>query len=88
LGAIFAVENSAQYQAMTEYDINAQGTRGIMRAIAAVALVRRCGLTQLQAAATLGLQSGAAVSYLVRMAKERAKSDRQIRKRIENIASA
>jgi hypothetical protein len=61
---------------------------GITRAIAAMALVRRCGLTQRQAATRLGLQSGSAVSYLIRMAKERARSDGSVRQMIERTVQA
>ncbi|MBM4142124.1 MAG: hypothetical protein FJ225_00805 [Lentisphaerae bacterium] len=45
------------------------------RAVAALALVRRCGMTEREVATRLGLGSGAAVSYLIRRIKERARTD-------------
>lgn len=48
---------------------------GTARAIAALALVRRCGLTERAAAEELGLTSGSAVSYLIRSLKHRMRED-------------
>jgi len=44
---------------------------GTLRGIAALALIRRCGLSQREAAGVLGVGSGSAVSYLTRDVKTR-----------------
>lgn len=54
------------------------------RAIAALALVRRCGMTEREVAARLGLGSGAAVSYLIRRIKERARTDAATARLVEH----
>jgi len=55
------------------------------RALAALALVRRCGLTEREAATHLGLGSGAAVSYLIRRIKERVLTDPLTARRVERV---
>ena len=45
------------------------------RDIVALALMRRCGLTERAAAAELGLGTGSAVSYLVRQVKARCRAE-------------
>lgn len=59
---------------------------GTNRALAALALVRRCGMTEREAAARLGLASGAAVSYLIRKIKERARICTQTARLVESVA--
>jgi REP element-mobilizing transposase RayT len=48
---------------------------GTQRALVALALVRRSGLTQRDVASRLGLSSGSAVSHLIRQLKQRACTD-------------
>ncbi len=55
------------------------------RTLAALALVRRCGMTEREAAARLGLNSGAAVSYLIRRLKERARTDPATARLVESV---
>jgi hypothetical protein len=52
-------------------DIRIRRRDGRDRGIVALALIRRCGLTERAAAAELGLGTGSAVSYLVRQVKAR-----------------
>lgn len=56
-------------------------TRGIL----ALSLVRRCGLTQRDVVARLGLASGSAVSYLVRKIKADSKRDTTLRQQLESL---
>jgi hypothetical protein len=55
------------------------------RALVSLALVRRCGMTEREAAARLGLGSGAAVSYLIRRIKERARTDAAAGRLVEQV---
>jgi REP element-mobilizing transposase RayT len=48
---------------------------GLGRAVAALALLRRCGLTQREVAEWLQIGSGSAVSYLLRMLRARAERE-------------
>ncbi len=57
---------------------------GTERGMVAFSLIRRCGLTQRDAAERLGLTSGSAVSYLVRKVKASAKHDSSVRQQIED----
>lgn len=56
-------------------DLRRRRRDGLHRGIAALALIRRCGLTQREAAAEIGLSSGSAVSYLARLVKARCRAD-------------
>ena len=58
---------------------------GTDRGIVALALIRRCGLTQRDAAVRLGLTSGSAVGYLVRKVKSCAKRDSALRQQLESM---
>ncbi len=58
---------------------------GTERGIVALSLIRRCGLTQRDAAGRLGLTSGSAVSYLIRKVKASAKRDSSVRQQIEDM---
>jgi REP element-mobilizing transposase RayT len=58
---------------------------GTPRALAALALMRRCGLTQRAAAEQLGLSSGSAVSYLVRHLKNRIQNDHDVMSMAEAV---
>jgi uncharacterized protein (DUF2126 family) len=58
---------------------------GMRRAIAALALTRRCRLTERAAAAQLGMGSGSAVSYLIRRVKQRAQTDRATARLVETL---
>ena len=57
---------------------------GTNRGIVALALIRRCGLTQRDVAERLGLASGSAVGYLMRKVKSSAPSDPSLRRKLEN----
>lgn len=61
--------------ALTVADIRRRRRNGFPRGLMALALIRRCGLTERAAAAELGLSSGSAVSYLIRRVKARARVD-------------
>lgn len=56
------------------------------RALAALALVRRSGMTEREVAARLGLGSGAAVSYLIRRIKDRAREDATTARLVEKVS--
>lgn len=55
------------------------------RALAALALVRRCLMTERAAAEFLGLGSGSAVGYLIRTLKHRSESDDKLAGRIGRL---
>lgn len=50
--------------------------------LVALALIRRCHLTEPEAAERLGLQSGSTVSYLVRSVKARAQRHPELARRL------
>ena len=60
---------------------------GTPRGIAALALIRRCGLTERAVAGHLGIGSGSAVSYLVRAVKSRALSDPSLSGQVAAVTS-
>lgn len=60
---------------MQPSEIRRRRRDGRDRGIVALALIRRCGLTERAAAAELGLRTGSAVSYLVRQVKARCRAD-------------
>jgi hypothetical protein len=64
----------------TTADLTRKRRDGTQRALAAYALVRRAGLTQRQAADCLGMQTGAAVSMLIRSLKRRMDGEADIRR--------
>jgi hypothetical protein len=70
---------------MAAADLRRRRRDGTHRALAALALVRRCGLTERAAAHRLGLGSGAAVSYLIRRIKERARTDTVTAHLVESV---
>lgn len=61
---------------------------GLYRGIAALALIRRCGLTERAAAAELGLTSGSAVSYLVRLVRARCRADTETAELVRSLTHA
>ena len=58
---------------------------GTRRGLAALALMRRCGMTERAVAERLGMRSGSAVSYLIRRLKERARTDAAIARSVERV---
>ena len=60
---------------------------GTPRGVAALALIRRCGLSERAVAGHLGIGSGSAVSYLVRTVKRRALDDSTLAEKIAAVAS-
>ena len=58
------------------------------RGIAALALMRHCGLAQRAAAAELGLGTGSAVSDRVRHVKARCRADPDTAEHVRRVASA
>ena len=68
-------------------DLSRKRRDGTQRAVAAYALVRRAGLTQRQVADRLGMQTGAAVSLLIRSLKRRIENDAMTRRVTERLSS-
>jgi predicted transcriptional regulator len=69
-------------------DIRLRRRDGRDRGIVALALMRRCGLTERAAAAELGLGTGSAVSYLVRQVKARCRVDQDTAALVRRVAYA
>jgi len=69
-------------------DIRVRRREGRDRGIVALALIRRCGLTERAAAAELGLSTGSAVSYLVRQVKARCRVEPDTAELVRRVASA
>jgi hypothetical protein len=61
---------------------------GTAKAIAALALIRRCGMTRREAATHLGTGSGQAVGNLIRSLKVRALDDACIAKMLSKLCSS
>jgi REP element-mobilizing transposase RayT len=69
-------------------DIRVRRREGRDRGIVALALMRRCGLTERAAAEELGLGTGSAVSYLVRQIKARCRVEPDTAELVRRVASA
>ncbi len=69
-------------------DIRLRRRDGRDRGIVALALMRRCGLTERAAAAELGLGTGSAVSYLVRQVKARCRIEPDTAVLVRRVAYA
>ena len=67
-------------------DIRIRRRDGRYRGIVALALMRRCGLTERAAAAELGLGTGSAVSYLVRQVKARCRIEPDTAELVRRVA--
>ncbi len=70
---------------VAEADVIRSGRDGTDRGIVALALIRRSGLTQRDAAVRLGLASGSAVGYLVGKVKSCANRNSALRQQLECI---
>lgn len=69
-------------------DIRLRRRDGRDRGIVALALMRRCGLTERATAAELGLRTGSAVSYLVRQVKARCRAEPDTAELVRRVACA
>jgi len=69
-------------------DIRLRRRDGRDRGIVALALMRRCGLTERAAAAELDLSTGSAVSYLVRQVKTRCRVEPDTAELVRRVASS
>ncbi len=67
-----------------EADVLSSRRDGTKRGIVALALIRRCGLTQRDTAERLGLASGSAVGYLTRKVKSSAQCDPALQRQLES----
>lgn len=69
-------------------DIRIRRRDGRDRGLVALALMRRCGLTERAAAAELGLGTGSAVSYLVRQVKARCRAEPDTAELVRRVTSS
>jgi len=69
-------------------DIRIRRRDGRDRGVVALAMMRRCGLTERAVAAELGLGTGSAVSYLVRQVKARCRVDPYTAELVSRVAPA
>lgn len=67
-------------------DVRRRRRDGTARGIVALALLRRCGLSERTIAEELGVGSGAAVSYLIRRAKARAATESAVQTVLKRFA--
>jgi hypothetical protein len=68
-------------------DLQRKRRDGLGRAIAALALVRRGGLTQRETAEQLRIGSGSAVSFLLRALRSRMRSDPSLARTVERLTA-
>ena len=61
---------------------------GLHRGIVALALIRRCGITERAVTAELGLTRGSAVGYLTRLVKARCRADPATAERVRRLTCA